>query len=288
VQEPPAPDQYPLLSDAVAGQLTSLTCSGYDYLKSLGTLSNLEVASLSRGKAGCTIETLSLEPLSRCAKLRKLEARETPVTSLEGLSGCAKLQELDVRGCRLLTNLSGIEGCTQLSSLDVAYCRQLTNLRGIEGCTQLSSLGLRYTTVSSLAPLSGMCRLERLDLSNCAQVTSLRPLSGSCQLQHLNVNGCLRIHSLWGVQGCPQLRELRANHIPVTCLDALAKLYQLEYLELEHCEHLTDSTREQALRSVRARVAEPHKRPFGASGHALSRPEKNEYLWIPSCTWPKP
>ena len=45
------------------------------------------------------------------------------------------------------------------------------------------------TAVSSLAPLSGLPRLEKLRVGNCAAVTDLRPLSTCTALRDLGIRG---------------------------------------------------------------------------------------------------
>ncbi|KAG1670175.1 hypothetical protein FOA52_000887 [Chlamydomonas sp. UWO 241] len=63
-------------------------------------------------------------------------------------------------------------------------------------------------SLSSLAPLSACCQLERLDMAVCFYVANLAPLSSCAHLKELNMSNCVSVASVETLTACAQLEEL--------------------------------------------------------------------------------
>ncbi len=85
--------------------------------------------------------------------------------------------------------------------------------------------------VTSLEPLKGLIKLEKLELLGVA-VEDLAPLGGLPALQELQIQGCLKLKSLAPLAQMPALTRVRFHGATAAELGALAALSSLTRLEL--------------------------------------------------------
>jgi Leucine-rich repeat (LRR) protein len=179
-----------------------------------------------RVKGGITDE--GLPPFGAMTRLRVLSLWCHRITGscLEPLRGSRSLEELEFSGSPLST--AGFENIGAITNLKSLYFNQVDvsdrNLSDLRHLTGLTSLTLRNNrsgiTDAELIHLSGMTRLEWLDLAGC-KITGrgLASLKNMTQLKRLCL-GWTQVDDsgLEVIAGFPELRELELHQTKITDL----------------------------------------------------------------------
>lgn len=99
---------------------------------------------------------------------------------------------------------------------------------------QLTSLIVKWGDHADLTALSGMRRLEHLDLGSAPSITDLTPIGSLHSLRSLRVLGCFRLHDYSPLGRLHRLEELdvRGNERPAMHADSLSFLASLTMLRL--------------------------------------------------------
>ena len=105
--------------------------------------------------------------------------------------------------------------------------------RSVGRLTNLRKLILRSTGVRSLTHLSGLSRLEVLDLSYCRNLTDISPLMGMRGLTELDLSRS-EVTNLRPLSTLTGLRSLKLGKCNISDLSPLAGLTQLEHLDLSN------------------------------------------------------
>jgi len=121
----------------------------------LARLSKLEELVLYHMK-----ELSSLEPLSACVSLRKLDLTGSSVASFDFLRALGGLDALELRATAL-ADASPLSGLHRLVELDLSETK-VNDLRPLGRLTALRVLRLSGTAVHELGPLAGLVSLEEL------------------------------------------------------------------------------------------------------------------------------
>lgn len=160
-------------------------------------------------------------------------------SSNEG-AGCA-LKSVVLRGVQLPALSPGLVDCALLSLIDLKPNSETGQTANLSGLTRLQSLDLiGCKSLVALEGLSELAALQSLDLSKSSSLTALEGLSCLSFLQRLDVSWCKSLTTLEGlnwltcltsfeVRGCLSLNELRG----------LNGLTGLRSLDLSHCRSLT-------------------------------------------------
>ncbi|MBL1227154.1 immunoglobulin-like domain-containing protein [Enterococcus sp. BWR-S5] len=120
------------------------------------------------------------------------------------LKNLTNLESLTIHGSGDLQNLSWIKNLTNLTYLDLRSNPQFSDIQGVEYLTNLEHLNLSDNGLENISLLAGLTNLEFLDLSQNS-FEDVSPLAGLVNL-----------------------RELRIWETPVTNMDSLSHLTELE------------------------------------------------------------
>lgn len=137
----------------------------------------------------------SLQPLASLPELRVLHLDDHhSITDLAPLTSCTALGEL-LLSCSPATSLSPLAAMPQLRSLKFFQHWDMTtpDLAPLRACTCLTELylsGCNDIICEDLEPLMNVVSLERLSLAGCGWLQDLGPLSGLTRLQHVDVSEC--------------------------------------------------------------------------------------------------
>lgn len=173
------------------------------------------------------------------------------------------LQTLNVSGCGDLHNLEQLGTRPTLTELDASFCSNLRSLEGIDRqfpdlrrldlalsgtCDSmeplakllgLQELGLSFCSVPNLSAVRAL-PLRRLDLSSCSYVKELDVLVDMLDLWELNLMNCTQVVDLTPLGFLASLRVLNLVNSRVADLSPLAKLPQLESLNVSNCCNLKE------------------------------------------------
>lgn len=211
-------------------------------LSPLRGLQRLEVLIAAR----CLVSDLSV--VAELPALRHLDLADNPLADAAPLAQRPELTQLSLYKCPGIADLSVLAQLTELRHLNVSFgaagalrgahlrpLRHLTNLRVQGGMVspevwaavgQLAELEQltagKNPDLSDLSPLTGLRRLDYLDLHGCA-VSDLSPLGQLPQLRKLVVNNN-RIASLEPLSRCRRLTMLYCFGNPVSDIRALRGL----------------------------------------------------------------
>jgi len=174
--------------------------------KEVTEMPNLYTLSLSDNKITSLGDALKNASQLQVLNLDNNDLRETPVAALKS---CTQLEELDIRGNNIEKIPADLAQLKYLKVLDI----------GDNKVTALdSSLYLPYL----LKFRADANRLESVP-------TFLRQCK---DLEYLNINGN-RISDLHGIGQLNRLRTLNISDNPLTGIDPIAQLYDLEHLTLD-------------------------------------------------------
>ena len=205
-------------------------------LSALTGLSFLELRSHAALGGVLTRYTLSsLQPLSTMQQLVQLvlESKSCSATSLQGLAELSSLKVLKL-DAPILTSMEGV--ATGLTSLTLGHAPQLVSLAGIEHVEGLRELIVQTSPVSSLQPVAGFGKLEKLQIGGT--FTSLAGLQGSlCTCLHsLRLESCSKLKLLSGIEGLTALQQLEVEGARVTSLQHVGQLVGgLKKLHVKYC-----------------------------------------------------
>ena len=107
---------------------------------------------------------------------------------------------------------------------------EFSNLTPLSGLAKLQQLDLSHTLVTDLTPLAGLAELQQLDVSNTL-ITELTPLTGLAELQLLDVSNTL-ISDLTPLAGLTELQLLDVSNTLISDLTPLAGLAELQRLNI--------------------------------------------------------
>ena len=162
------------------------------------------------------------------ANLRAVIADSLGKTSGEAITSAdmATLTHLDAsnKGVR---NLTGLEQAINLTWLDL-------------GSVIVNDEWVNSNAISDLSPLSGLTRLEYLDIDSNS-ITTISSLSGLTSLEYLDL-GSNSISDLSALSGLTRLKTLGLYSSGISDLSALSGLTSLEYLVLDSNSITTIST----------------------------------------------
>jgi hypothetical protein len=135
----------------------------------------------------------NLAAIGECQSLRRLYIDGLKVSDLSSVVRLLNLQVLSLDSCSWISNLEFLRSCSVLKGLGIINFK---NVRSVEEIGRLKDLrvlaiaGSMWTQmiIRTLGPLSGLAKLEELDLSNTKVMDeSLRPLGELRALRSLNI-----------------------------------------------------------------------------------------------------
>jgi hypothetical protein len=233
-------------------QLKELHCSFDSKLADLVSLDEVDtlVSLYVQGEA------INLTPLSRHRLLRSLSLESCHARDLSPLSDLTALQSLRLSGCSSVADVSPLRKLQQLRNLflnplesveDLAPLAWLIRLEelavgGLEKIATLDPLSalrnLQILTlaagqrVADLSPIARLENLKELQLFEFPLADSLAPLSRLSHLQSVWLHRLPRVSELPALREMTGLRELRMTQVPLSNLQALQDLTELELLAL--------------------------------------------------------
>jgi len=135
----------------------------------------------------------SVDALSGCSKLERLELSSGALENVDGLGKCKSLKTLTLDHCDSLLNVDGLAGCKKLDSLSLTSCSALESLDGIKKSTQLTDL-----------KIEGCSSLENLDA-----LKDLAKLKVAGWYPHFDLDGCDGLRDVSGLSGCTKIKTVR-------------------------------------------------------------------------------
>ncbi len=117
------------------------------------------------------------------------------------------------------------------SITELTVPEEIIELQDLQYMTYLEKLTLQNRTIEDLSFLSGMVRLQELDLSGCTFGGKLDVIQSLPALEKLNVSHCM-ISSLNFLKGAPMLKELDLSTNAVGNLSVLSTIPTLEVLDI--------------------------------------------------------
>ncbi|XP_048423050.1 LOW QUALITY PROTEIN: disease resistance protein RPV1-like [Pyrus x bretschneideri] len=152
------------------------------------------------------------EDLGKMISLRVLNASDTAITQVPRSAVRLKnLTHLSLVHMNLLQFPDSLHGLDSLRNLVLSSCRLSDDAfpKGFGSLISLQHLDLSQNDFHTLPSLSGLSKLESLQLSYCIYLRTLPSLSGLSQLRTLVLNNCYAIHTLPSLSDLSKLESLR-------------------------------------------------------------------------------
>ena len=158
------------------------------------------------------------------------------VADLSPLAGLGALETAWLAMSTRLADLSPLSGLSSLTSLrldgDWLSPGAVSGLRALESLP-LTELAVRYAAVSDASPLSGMTKLETLDLAG-NRIGDISSLAGLSKLRGLNLWHNELLSDISPLSALTELTWLTLGHTRVADISPLAGLSKLRQLHLPH------------------------------------------------------
>ena len=174
-------------------------------------------------------ETASLDDLSYFVGLQSLTLTSTCGSDLSFLTQMPDLQNLSLVHCTATSDLlEVIGGCTELKTLNLSDCG-LSTIAPLSGLNKLEVFDLSENFISDLTPLNGCADLRELNLSDNA-ITDTAQLSANTALVILNLSSNA-LESVSGLKHCTKLEELYLSNNSLDSLACIASMPHLRILD---------------------------------------------------------
>lgn len=219
-------------------QLKALLCTACASLTTLGDLSSLK--------------GLKLLNISGSEQLRDLEA----------LSALPSLEHLYARSCNALERVDGLGSLAQLKDLFLEGCYRIALATPEErkaltetmsGLASLEHLNVSSTSIDSLSYFAGIPRLQRLNAEECDALCDFEGLGTQLHLKQLHTPFCSQLTRLSQTPlDLPQLEWLNldgCDHLEST--QGMQSLHNLQRLQLRSCHSLRELDHLQTLTQLR-------------------------------------
>ncbi len=158
-------------------------------------------------------------PITRAemASLNRLEAPNKNIRDLTGLAFATNLTWLDL-------------GTVFMSGEGFINSNEISNLAPLSGLTRLELLDLDRNSISDVSALSGLTSLESLSLYRNS-ISDVSALSDLTRLETLDIDNN-SISDITPLSGLTRLEELRLSSNSISDVSALSDLTRLELLDL--------------------------------------------------------
>ncbi|XP_068343913.1 disease resistance protein RPV1-like [Pyrus communis] len=183
------------------------------------------------------------EDLGKMISLRVLKASYTAIRqvprSTVRLKNLTHLSLACLRSKFPLQFPNSLHGLDSLRNLHLSSCRLSDDAfpKGFGSLIYLQDLDIRWNDFHTLPSLSGLSKLENLQLGNCPNLHTLPGLSGLSQLRTLDLRSCNNLHTLPSLSGLSRLESLWLDH----CF-RLHTIYDLptnlKFLDASNCHGL--------------------------------------------------
>lgn len=203
--------------------------------------------------------SVNIEPLQNCTVLEKFTVLNAfNFTNIEHLSRCTSLTHVDIQ-CSSVDDISMLQNCISITHLNL-YNTCIIDLSPITSFTNLKSIDFRHTGISDITPLGTCTQLETIYCD--VHTSTLNPLKNCKVLKKLYIDDCEDICDISPILTCPLIKlNLYACHsircFPLSFLSTLQNLtiwssnfdgnlkslsncINLKYLQLGHCENISD------------------------------------------------
>lgn len=174
-------------------------------------------------------DTASLEDLSYFVGLESLTLCSACDSDFSFLANMPNLQSLSLIGCTATTDLLEVIGsCSELKALNLSDCG-LSTIASLSGLKKLEVLDLSENFINDLTPLNSCTDLRELNLFDNA-ITDTAQLAANTELVILNLSSN-SLESASGLKGCTKLEELYLSNNSLESLDCIASMPKLRILE---------------------------------------------------------
>ena len=176
--------------------------------------------------------TQSISDLKKIPYLKKLTIHKFNLPDLNFLEGFTKLETLDLTGCRLpAESLEILSTLPSIENLLIADCG-FSTIAPLSSVSTLVRLDLSNNTIRNLEVLADMPALQELNLKHNA-LTDLKVLSQLTGLRRLDVS-FNSLKSLQPLAACPELTFLDAENNQLTSLAGIENMTGLTYLNVNY------------------------------------------------------
>ena len=176
-------------------------------IRALGGLPNLRKLHLTAPAL------VNLEPLHHLRALAFLTLQLRALRDLRCLTELHHLAMLSMGFCERVTDLSPLQRLPGLRSLRLRHVAPNLSLDGLMGHPALRQLIIARWRGADLTPVASLPTLEDLRLIH-VDASSVAPLAGLPRLERLTLKGCTRLTDLNGLGDLPQLTDLVISDCP--------------------------------------------------------------------------
>lgn len=192
-------------------------------------LSHNAVADLSALSSNATLTELnvssndlkSLAPISTLTGLKTLDASTNAITELGDIGNLTALTTLSLKNNKL-SKIGTLNKCTALTDLNVSS-NSLTDISGLSKLTALMYFDCSHNELKKLPSFPSSCALVSIDASY-NKITSADPLSGLKRLNKVNLDYNPKLSSIKSLAKCPVMVEVNAYGTKVTSISALTDI----------------------------------------------------------------
>ena len=169
----------------------------------------------------------SLDGLQRLSGLQRLFLYGEKVGSLEPLSACTKMEKIEIYRASLISDLAPLGSCTNLKRILIDGSR-VVDLSPLSPLSLLESLTIRkdsgLPSIQNLSPLSRCARLNELFIGGNVDIEDLSPLTQCMELEELRMERCIRVENLMPLASLQGLLKLSVRGI-----DTRASVFPLSF-----------------------------------------------------------
>jgi len=171
-------------------------------------------------------EIVSIEPVSKLTKIKRLDISNTSVDDLMPARNLSNLEHLNASGT-LISQLDAIRYLTKLQHLDISKTR-VADVAPLANFTSLIRVNLSKTAVSDLDPLKGLQNLKGLDISG-TQVRTLNSITTLTSLDRLDFSET-SISDISPLGSLTKIVFLKFEQTSIANLDPLRNMTSLNLL----------------------------------------------------------
>jgi Leucine-rich repeat (LRR) protein len=195
----------------------------------LSTLSNLKSLSLQYN----LIEDIS--PLRRSRFLKTLNLGNNKITDLTPLAELYRLVNLDLRSNKNIASLRPLEDLTRLKTLFLGNVPVGDEISVLANKRILRELSIENAQIVDITAFKDLKNLTSLNLRG-NNIVDLAPLSGLTKLEYLNVQLNRNIDSIAPLASLIRLEKLDIQDVPIGDeVSVLANFERLEFLDARNC-----------------------------------------------------
>jgi Leucine-rich repeat (LRR) protein len=190
-----------------------------------------------------------LDALSN-SKLRRLYVSKCKLTSLDAIGEMEELHIVTLSAPGL--EIPSLERLKKLGEIEIrnSVCKDLAWLPSSDILERVSLSNA--ANLSDISALEKLPNLKRLDLTSCEAVADMSVFSRAKKIARLTITGHSGIQNLKFLKECPNIRTLNLSSCPgLTSLDGIEELKGIYNINVSYCRNLRDISAIRSMKSLR-------------------------------------